>query len=54
MGKEKKGINETYSLTVKATYFQNIEKIVDFIAFEKKQPLNAIKLEKEFTKRCWK
>lgn len=44
MGKQKTGITETYSLTIKATYFQNIEQIVIFIAFKKKQPLNAIKV----------
>jgi plasmid stabilization system protein ParE len=44
MGTEKTTNTETYSLTIKANYFQNIEQIVDYIAFEQKQPLNAIKV----------
>ena len=52
MGTEKTTNTETYSLTIKANYFRNIEKIVDYIAFEQKQPLNAINLVKEFIKLC--
>ena len=44
MGTEKTTNTETYSLTIKANYFNNIEQIVDYIAFEQKQPLNTIKV----------
>lgn len=44
MGKEKTRNNEAYTLTIKANYFRNIEQIVNYIAFEQKQPLNAIKV----------
>jgi plasmid stabilization system protein ParE len=44
MGKEKETIEKPYTLIIKSNYFDTLEQIVDFIAFEKKQPLNAIKV----------
>lgn len=44
MGKEEKRDSETYSLIIKDNYFNNLEQIVDFIAYKQKQPLNAIKV----------
>jgi plasmid stabilization system protein ParE len=44
MGTEKTTDTKTYSLTIKASYYQNIEQIVDYIAFVQKQPLNALKV----------
>jgi plasmid stabilization system protein ParE len=43
-GTEKITTAKPYTLIIKANYYDNLEKIVDYIAFEKKQPLNAIKV----------
>ena len=44
MGTEKSTTQKPYSLIVKENYFTNLNQIVDYIAFEKQQPLNAIKV----------
>ena len=44
MGTEKTTTAKPYTLTIKANYYLNLEQIVNYIAFEKKQPLNAIKV----------
>jgi plasmid stabilization system protein ParE len=44
MGREKAENPKQYTLEISEKYFQNLEEIVDYIAFEKHQPLNAIKI----------
>ena len=44
MGRKKIENTKQYSLDISENYFQNLEEIVDYIAFEKHQPLNAIKV----------
>lgn len=44
MGAEKATTTKAYSLIIKANYYLSLEQIVNYIAFEKKQPLNAIKV----------
>lgn len=44
MGKEKTTTSKPYSLVIKVNYYLNLEQIVNYIAFEQKQPLNAIKV----------
>lgn len=44
MGREKAEDSKQYTLEVSEKYFQNLEEIVDYIAFEKHQPLNAVKI----------
>ena len=44
MGKEKTTDIEAYSLIIKDRYYDNLEQIVDYIAFVQKQPLNALKV----------
>ena len=44
MGTEKTATPKPFNLKIKFNYFLNLEQIVDFIAFEQKQPLNAIKV----------
>ncbi|WP_163401204.1 hypothetical protein [Flavobacterium fluviatile] len=43
MGRKKVEDSKQYTLDISENYFQNLEEIVDYIAFEKQQPLNAIK-----------
>lgn len=42
-GKEVKD-SKQYTLNITNNYFNNLQEIVDYIAFEKHQPLNAIKI----------
>jgi len=44
MGRKKTEDTKQYTLDISENYFQNLEEIVDYIAFEKHQPLNAIKI----------
>jgi plasmid stabilization system protein ParE len=44
MGKEKTTNTKAYTLIVKDRFYDNLEEIVDYIAFKQKQPLNAIKV----------
>lgn len=44
MGREKAENPKQYTLEISEKYFQNLEGIVDYIAFEKRQPLNAVKI----------
>ncbi|MWB96614.1 hypothetical protein GON26_19805 [Flavobacterium sp. GA093] len=44
MGREKAENSEQYKIIVSENYCLNLEEIVDYIAFEKHQPLNAIKI----------
>jgi plasmid stabilization system protein ParE len=44
MGTEKATDIKTYTLIVKDRFYDNLEQIVDYITFEQKQPLNAIKV----------
>lgn len=44
MGTEKTTVAKPYSLIIKVNYYLNLEQIVNYIAFEKKQPLNAIRV----------
>ena len=44
MGREKAENPKQYTLEISEKYFQNLEEIVEYIAFEKHQPLNAIKI----------
>jgi plasmid stabilization system protein ParE len=44
MGKQKTTGSKTYTLIIKNRYYDNLEQIVDYIAFIQKQPLNAIKV----------
>lgn len=44
MGRKKVEDSKQYTLDISENYFQNLEEIVDYIAFEKHQPLNAIKI----------
>ncbi len=44
MGTEKTTAIKTYTLIVKGRFYDNLEQIVDYITFEQKQPLNAIKV----------
>ncbi len=44
MGREKAEDSKQYTLEISEKYFQNLEEIVDYIAFEKHQPLNAVKI----------
>ena len=44
MGRKKIEDTKQYTLDISENYFQNLEEIVDYIAFEKQQPLNAIKV----------
>lgn len=44
MGTEKSTTEKPYSLIIKENYFDNLSQIVDNIAFEKQQTLNAIKV----------
>lgn len=50
MGTEKATTPKSYSLVIKANYYLNLEQIVNYIAFEKKQPLNAIKAAESINK----
>ena len=54
MGKEKTTVTKPYSLTIKVNYYLNLEQIVNYIAFEKKQPLNAIKVGEGINKTMTK
>jgi plasmid stabilization system protein ParE len=44
MGQEKTANTKAYTLIIKDRYYDNLEQIVDYITFEQKQPLNAIKV----------
>ena len=44
MGTEKKTHPEPYTLIVKDKFYQNLDQIVEYIAFVQKQPLNALKV----------
>ncbi len=44
MGKEKTTATKAYTLIVKDKFYNDLEQIVDYITFEQKQPLNAIKV----------
>lgn len=44
MGRENAENTKQYTIDISENYFQTLEEIVDYIAFEKKQPLNAIKI----------
>ncbi|OXB02811.1 type II toxin-antitoxin system RelE/ParE family toxin [Flavobacterium pectinovorum] len=44
MGREKTQNPKQYTLDISERYFQNLEEIVDYIAFVKHQPLNSIKI----------
>jgi len=44
MGREKAENPKQFTLEISEEYFQNLEEIVNYIAFEKHQPLNAIKI----------
>ena len=44
MGNKKTTDIEAYSLIIKDRYYDNLEQIVDYIAFVQKQPLNALKV----------
>ncbi|CAC9973682.1 type II toxin-antitoxin system RelE/ParE family toxin [Flavobacterium panici] len=44
MGREKAENSKQYTIDISENYFQTLEEIVDYIAFEKLQPLNAIKI----------
>ncbi|MFD2942524.1 type II toxin-antitoxin system RelE/ParE family toxin [Flavobacterium notoginsengisoli] len=44
MGRKKIENTKQYTLDISENYFQNLEEIVDYITFEKHQPLNAIKV----------
>lgn len=44
MGREEAQDSKQYTLEISEKYFQNLEEIVNYIAFEKLQPLNAIKI----------
>ncbi|MBS7255051.1 type II toxin-antitoxin system RelE/ParE family toxin [Flavobacterium branchiicola] len=44
MGRKETQDSKQYTLDITQNYFQNLEEIVDYIAFEKLQPLNAIKI----------
>ncbi|QSB27217.1 type II toxin-antitoxin system RelE/ParE family toxin [Flavobacterium sp. CLA17] len=44
MGREKAENTKQYTLDISEHYFLNLEEIVNYIAFEKHQPLNAIKV----------
>ena len=44
MGTEKKTHPESYTLIVKEKFYQNLDQIIDYIAFVQKQPLNALKV----------
>ncbi len=44
MGQEKTTDTKTYTLIVKDKFYDNLEQIVDYITFEQKQPLNAVKV----------
>jgi plasmid stabilization system protein ParE len=44
MGQEKRADIKAYTLIVKDKYYDNLEQIVDYITFEQKQPLNAVKV----------
>ncbi|KAF2336352.1 type II toxin-antitoxin system RelE/ParE family toxin [Flavobacterium daemonense] len=44
MGRKKIEDTKQYTLDISENYFQNLEEIVDYIAFEKHQPINAIKV----------
>ena len=44
MGRKKDENPKQYTLVVSENYYLNLEEIVDYIAFEKHQPLNAIRI----------
>ena len=44
MGTENKTHPKPYTLTIKDKFYQNLEQIVEYIAFVQKQPLNALKV----------
>jgi plasmid stabilization system protein ParE len=44
MGQEKTTDIKAYTLIIKDRYYDDLEQIVDYITFVKKQPLNAIKV----------
>jgi plasmid stabilization system protein ParE len=44
MEQEKTADIKAYTLIVKDRYYDDLEQIVDYIAFKKKQPLNAVKV----------
>lgn len=44
MGKSKKAVIKTRQVRVSDFAYQNIDEIINFIAFENQQPLNAVKV----------
>ena len=44
MGRKEAKDSKQYTLNITDNYFHNLQEIVDYIAFEKHQPLNAIKV----------
>jgi len=44
MGREKDENSKQYTIIVSENYYLNLEEIVDYITFEKHQPLNAIRI----------
>lgn len=54
MGREKAEDSKQYTLEISEKYFQNLEEIVDYIAFEKHQPLNAVKIGNGINKTMFK
>lgn len=50
MEKQRKGNSESYKLIIQPFYFESLEKIVDYIANVKNEPLNAIKVGRGINK----
>lgn len=50
MEREGKRFTESYKLIIKSFYFESLEKIVNYIAEENKEPLSAIKVARGINK----
>lgn len=44
MGRKEAKDSKQYTLSITNNYFHNLQEIIDYIAFEKHQPLNAVKI----------
>lgn len=44
MGRKEVKDSKQYTLNITNNYFYNLQEIVDYISFEKHQPVNAIKI----------
>jgi plasmid stabilization system protein ParE len=55
MGSEKeRDFKINYTLIIKDKFYKNLEQIVDYIAIEKQQPLNAVKVGEGIIKTMYK